>query len=164
MSLSFPPWGTTSWKRVNNAMSSLASLKCNTHIKESIHEIRQAKKNFEKGGTQAKAQLGYAWVPFRQLSWIWLEGIVFPNESLLLRSTTGGSSVLHNWPYIEKLTWRFKNALGLWMSSSQICVKYKKKKLLSFTNIHNIHIRHKRKSDSSSALRAFRSHWWIYSF
>ena len=25
-------------------------LKCNTHIKESIHEIRQAKKNFEKGG------------------------------------------------------------------------------------------------------------------
>ena len=28
-------------------------LKCNTHIKESIHEIR-------KGGTQAKAQLGYA--------------------------------------------------------------------------------------------------------
>ena len=103
-------------------------LKCNTHIKESIHEIRQAKKNFEKGGTQAKAQFGYAWVPFRQLSWIWLEGIVFPNESLLLRSTTGGS-VLHNWPYIEKLTWRFKNALGLWMSSSQICVKYCKKKI-----------------------------------
>ena len=31
-------------------------LKCNTHIKESIHEIRQAKK-ISKG---AKAQLGYA--------------------------------------------------------------------------------------------------------
>ena len=87
-------------------MSSLAPLKCNTHIKESIHEIRQAKK-ISKG---AKAQLGYAWAPFRQLSWIWLEGIVFPNESLLLRSTT---VVVHNWPYIEKLTWRFKNVLLL---------------------------------------------------
>ena len=43
-------------KRVNSAMSSLAPLKCNTHIKESIHEIRQAKK-ISKG---AKAQLGYA--------------------------------------------------------------------------------------------------------
>ena len=38
-------------------------LKCNTHIKESIHEIRQAKKNFEKGGTQAKAQLCLSSVP-----------------------------------------------------------------------------------------------------